>query len=39
MALFTGCQTESFDLALTSGATNNYENVMAAFFNSALCVC
>lgn len=39
MVLFTGCQAESVDLALASGASNNYENMTGALFNSALCVC
>lgn len=39
MGLFTGCQTESVDLALTSGASDNYENMTAGLFNSARCVC
>lgn len=39
MVLFSGRQTESVDLALTSGASNNYENMTAAAFNSARSVC
>lgn len=38
MALFIGCQAECVDLALTSGASNNYENMMGVIFNSAWCV-
>lgn len=38
MALFIGCQAKCVDLALTSGASNNYENKMSVIFNSAWCV-
>lgn len=38
MAPFIGCQAECVDLALTSGASNNYENMMGVIFNSARCV-
>lgn len=38
MALFIGCQTKCVDLALTSGASNNYENMMSVISNSSRCV-
>lgn len=38
MALFIGCQAKCVDLALTSGASNNYGNMMGVIFNSARCV-
>lgn len=39
MALFIRCQAKCVDLALTLGASNNYENMMSVIFNSAWCVC
>lgn len=38
MVLFIGCQAECVDLASTSGASNNYENMTGVIFNSAWCV-
>lgn len=32
MALFTSCQAKCVDLALASGASNNYENMMGVIF-------